>query len=120
MNYLIRSSILLTSLLVVLNIQAQSVAQRTNPGVDSSRIYQQHEDTYRYNKMNEVIQGSGKSFNSNQLQQMAAKDVNQIANTVSGVQARAGEPVIIRGISNGTAYFVDGVRVYGALPPIMK
>lgn len=77
-------------------------------------------DVYKYRRMTEVVQGSGQVFNGRQIQQSAAKDIHQIANQVTGVQYRAGEGVIIRGGVGGTAYFVDGIRVYGALPIITR
>ncbi len=102
------------------NILAQKSGDSYLSPNDSSANSYIPTDVYKYNKMSEVIQTSGKSYNGKQLQQMAARDINQIANTVPGVQYRAGEQVIIRGASSGTAYFVDGIRVYGALPIITK
>lgn len=108
----------------VITLPASLCAQKALPTQrklsDSVRVSSTGTDVWKYNSMNEVIQSTGKTYNSEQLQRMAAKDINQIANTVPGVQSRPGEPLMIRGTNTGTAYFVDGVRVYGALPPIMK
>lgn len=95
---------------------------QTNRGLHPDSIHRTivPADVYKYSRTNEVIQGSGQTYSGRQIQQMAAKDINQIANTVTGVQYRVGEKVIIRGAADGTAYFVDGVRVYGALPSLTR
>lgn len=77
---------------------------------------------YRSKEM-PVLQSIGKTFNAETITQMARRDVNGIASTVAGVESRpgTGETPSIRGAgAAGTAYFVDGVRVYGALPLITK
>jgi hypothetical protein len=43
---------------------------------------------------------------------MPNRNINKIAATVAGVDSRNGETPIIRGAVGGTAYFIDGVRVY--------
>ena len=59
--------------------------------------------------------------NEKELQRMPNTDINKIANMVPGVSSRAGETPSIKGASpSGTAYFVDGVRIYGALPMLVK
>ena len=69
----------------------------------------------------QVIQSTGKTYDGDQLTQMARKDINSIAGTVAGVETRAGEVPNIRNAGPaGTAYFVDGVRTYGALPILTK
>jgi outer membrane receptor for ferrienterochelin and colicin len=73
----------------------------------------------KHHRLNEVQSYVGKTYGNAELLRMPVRDVNQIANTVSGVDSRAGGIPNIRGAaSSGTAYFVDGVRVYGALPMI--
>lgn len=68
-----------------------------------------------------VQQSTGQTYDSEKLTQMARKDINGIASTVAGVEGRAGEVPNIRNAGTaGTAYFVDGVRVYGALPILTK
>jgi hypothetical protein len=75
----------------------------------------------RYHKISEVIQIDGRTFNETELERMPDKDINKIANTVSGVQLINGNAISIKGADpSGTAYFVDGVRVYGALPILTK
>jgi hypothetical protein len=66
-----------------------------------------------------VTQFSGYTFNEEQLMRMPVRNINRIASTVAGVESRAGETPIIRGAVGGTAYFIDGVRVYGALPNVL-
>lgn len=111
---------LMILLIVSVNGSAQTLHQYYPSPSDSSVGKQIGTDVSKYNRIDQVVQGSGRSYSGAQIQQMAAKDINQIANTVPGVQYRAGEPLIIRGTSIGTAYFVDGVRVYGALPVLSK
>lgn len=66
-----------------------------------------------------VTQFSGYTYNAKQLMNMPVRNINRIASTVAGVESRAGETPIIRGSVGGTAYFIDGVRVYGALPNVL-
>lgn len=74
-----------------------------------------------YNYEGDVIQASGKSYNGRELTRMARKDVNGVAGTVAGVTYTPGVTPSIRGAApSGTAYFVDGVRSYGALPVLMR
>lgn len=69
----------------------------------------------------QVIQTTGQKFNNEQLTNMARKDVNGVASMTAGVQSINGATPQIRGAdASGTAYFVDGVRVYGALPILTK
>ncbi|MES2779451.1 MAG: hypothetical protein V4651_06085 [Bacteroidota bacterium] len=76
---------------------------------------------YYESKNNNVIQSTGQTYDSEQLTRMARKDVNGVASTVAGVESRSGEIPNIRNAGQaGTAYFVDGVRVYGALPILTK
>ena len=70
-----------------------------------------------------VQQSIGYVYNEKQLLQMARRDINAVASTVAGVDSRSGtnETPSIRGAGPaGTAYFVDGIRVYGALPIISR
>ncbi|MES2560196.1 MAG: hypothetical protein V4590_10670 [Bacteroidota bacterium] len=68
-----------------------------------------------------VQQTTGQTYDSDQLTRMARKDINSLAGTVAGVETRGGEVPNIRNAgSEGTAYFVDGVRVYGSLPILTK
>lgn len=68
-----------------------------------------------------VQQSIGQTYDSEQLSRMARKDINGVAGTVAGVETRSGEVPNIRNAgSAGTAYFVDGVRTYGALPILTK
>lgn len=68
-----------------------------------------------------VQQSTGQTYDSDKLTRMATKDINSVAGTVAGVESRGGEVPNIRNAGTaGTAYFVDGVRVYGALPILTK
>ena len=59
----------------------------------------------------------GQNFNTSDLSRLPFRNINSIANTVAGVQSYGGGIPNIKGApASGTAYFVDGVRVYGALP----
>jgi hypothetical protein len=82
--------------------------------IDSS--YKENNVTYNLYKhkssSNQVIQSMGKYYNCNQLMKMPNRNINKIAATVAGVDSRNGETPIIRGAVGGTAYFIDGVRVY--------
>jgi outer membrane receptor for ferrienterochelin and colicin len=66
-----------------------------------------------------IQQSTGKVYNEEDLTRMPRRDVNTIAGTVTGVDSRPGTNEIphIRGAeTSGTAYYVDGVRIYGAMP----
>lgn len=68
-----------------------------------------------------VQQSTGQTYDSDNITRMATKDINGLAGTVAGVDARSGEVPNIRNAgAAGTAYFVDGVRIYGALPILTK
>ena len=59
----------------------------------------------------------GQTLNSAELSRLPFHNINSIANTVTGVNSYGGGIPNIKGApASGTAYFVDGVRVYGALP----
>ncbi len=89
-------------------------AKQGDPGQNVDNIYLKNNEAA-------VIQSVGARYNEEELNRMARKDVNGIASTVAGVQSVAGATPDIRGAGTaGTAYFVDGVRIYGALPIITK
>lgn len=70
-----------------------------------------------------VQQTTGKVIGEKELLKMPRRDVNAVAATVTGVDSRAGtsEVPYIRGAAqSGTAYYVDGVRIYGAMPIMTK
>jgi hypothetical protein len=74
-------------------------------------------------KGNRVLQSIGKIYNEEDLNHLAIRNINGVAATVAGVDSRAGTqetPNIRGGGASGTAYFVDGVRTYGALPILSK
>jgi hypothetical protein len=56
----------------------------------------------------------GATVTSAQIMALPQRNVNMVANTVAGVDARAGSTPNIRGArADGTAYYIDGVRVQG-------
>jgi hypothetical protein len=70
-----------------------------------------------------VQQSTGKVYDEAALLRMPRRDINSVAGMVTGVDSRPGTNEVphIRGAaSSGTAYYVDGVRVYGALPIMTK
>lgn len=80
-------------------------------------------DRFSAKKTLPVPQSTGQVYGSEEINQMARRDINGIASTVAGVQSTAGSsstPSIRGAGAAGTAYFVDGVRTYGALPIITK
>ncbi|MCU0443072.1 MAG: Plug domain-containing protein [Bacteroidia bacterium] len=71
----------------------------------------------------QVTQTTGKRFSGDEMMRLARRDVNGIAALTAGVDSRPGTnetPNIRGGGASGTAYFVDGVRIYGALPMVTK
>lgn len=60
---------------------------------------------------------SGKTVSKEEIEKLATRDVNSIAALASGTfQADEGSAINVRGArSNGTEYFIDGVRVRGSL-----
>lgn len=62
---------------------------------------------------------SGGVITSEQIRNLPTRNINALAATTAGLSsADEGSAVTIRGSrSNATAYFVDGIRVQGALPP---
>jgi len=54
----------------------------------------------------------GKEFSSKELMRLGTRNTNMVANLTAGVDARSGGTPNIRGArADGTAYFIDGVRV---------
>ena len=77
-------------------------------------------DIKRRNDLN-VMNGSWTTIKSEQLSTMPTQNISKIVNTAPGVNSVGNEAPRIRGAEpSGTAYFVDGVRVYGTLPNGMK
>ena len=59
----------------------------------------------------------GQTFNSIDLSHMPFRNINSVANTVAGVNSYGGGVPNIKGApTSGTAYFIDGVRIRGAIP----
>jgi len=59
----------------------------------------------------------GQTFNAADMSSLPYHGVNSVANTVAGVNSYGGGTPSIKGATpEGTAYYVDGVRVRGALP----
>jgi hypothetical protein len=83
-----------------------------------TNLKQEIQSSFKQTNLNQVIQTTdGYTFSKRQLINLPTRNVNRIANLVGGVQSYANEVPRIRGAEpHGTAYFVDGMRVYGALP----
>jgi hypothetical protein len=83
-----------------------------------TNLKQEIQSSFKRTDLNQVIQTTdGYTFSKRQLINLPTRNVNRIANLVGGVQSYANEVPRIRGAEpSGTAYFVDGMRVYGALP----
>ena len=85
-----------------------------------TNLKQEIQSSFKQTNLNQVIQTTdGYTFGKRQLINLPTRNVNRIANLVGGVQSYANEVPRIRGAEPyGTAYFVDGMRVYGALPTV--
>jgi hypothetical protein len=60
----------------------------------------------------------GRTITSEEIRNLPLKDINAIASSTAGISSIDGESVAIRGSrSNATDYYIDGVRVRGALVP---
>jgi len=120
-----KTTITLCLIFIYFGLHAQ-VAESTQTSYDPKQQkanINDYSNVYQHDKSAQVIQSTGKHFSSEEISKMARRDVNGIASTVAGVDSRPGtnEVPSIRGAdASGTAYFVDGVRVYGALPIITK
>jgi outer membrane receptor protein involved in Fe transport len=61
---------------------------------------------------------TGGTVTGDQVMKMATKGVNGIVATMVGASSVDGGAVSLKGSrSNGTNYYIDGIRVYGSLPP---
>ena len=62
---------------------------------------------------------SGKTLTSDQIKKLPTRSVNAIVATTSKVTDAESDDVTIKGSrSNTTNYYIDGVRVFGAVPPV--
>lgn len=60
----------------------------------------------------------GRTITSEEIRNLPLKDINAIASSTAGISSIDGEAVAVRGSRpNGTDYYIDGVRVVGALVP---
>lgn len=61
----------------------------------------------------------GKTLTSDQIKNLPTRSVNAIVATTAGTSSIDGGAVTIKGSrSNGTNYYIDGVRVSGSMPPV--
>jgi outer membrane receptor protein involved in Fe transport len=61
----------------------------------------------------------GKTLTSEQIKNLPTRSVNAIVATTAGVSSVDGGAINIKGSrSNGTNYFIDGIRVSGSPPPV--
>jgi outer membrane receptor protein involved in Fe transport len=61
----------------------------------------------------------GKTLTSEQIKNLPTRSVNAIVATTAGTSSIDGGAVTIKGSrSNATNYYIDGVRVFGSVPPV--
>jgi hypothetical protein len=100
----------------------QSTDADLDPRLQQSYILTDYVNVFPQ-RTTQVIQTTGKRFSGDDIMRLARRDINGIASLTAGVDSRPGTnetPNIRGGGSSGTAYYVDGVRIYGALPMVTK
>lgn len=60
---------------------------------------------------NRIFTTTGFTYHADDLAVMPTRSINKIASLTMGVQLGESGTPVIRGAKDGTAYFVDGVRV---------
>jgi len=61
----------------------------------------------------------GKTLTSDQIKNLPTRSVNAIVATTAGTSSIDGGEVTIKGSrSNATNYYIDGIRVFGSMPPV--
>ena len=61
----------------------------------------------------------GKTLTSDQIKNLPTRSVNAIVATTAGTSSIDGGDITIKGSrANATNYYIDGIRVYGAMPPV--
>lgn len=116
-NYTIKASYLSyrNSVITGVNVASDEIAF-TNIAMESNDGGKQLEDVVIVRKK-PLIDPDGVSKNTKTAQEimrLPQRNANSIANTVAGVDSRAGATPNFRGArADGTAYYIDGVRVQG-------
>jgi hypothetical protein len=115
-NYLMKTACKTLLVVAILFAFKRVSAQTEVPTQTTAK--QEILSSFKRTDLNQVIQTTdGYTFSKRQLINLPTRNVNRIANLIGGVQSYANEVPRIRGAEpSGTAYFVDGMRVYGALP----
>lgn len=116
---------ILLGLILVCGLQVmaqQSADADLDPRLQESYILTDYVNVFPQ-RTTQVIQTTGKRFSGDDVMRLARRDINGIASLTAGVDSRPGTnetPNIRGGGASGTAYYVDGVRIYGALPMVTK
>lgn len=100
----------------------QSTDADLDPRLEQSYIITDYTNVFKQ-RTTQVTQTTGKRFTGDDIMRLARRDINGIASLTAGVDSRPGTnetPNIRGGGASGTAYYVDGVRIYGALPIVTK
>lgn len=116
-------SMLLSPLFVLAQGKLKPMDEALTPAATQTDYLPSDETIIYKSNTPPVMQSTGKVYGQDALLRMPRRDINTVAGTVTGVDSRPGTNEIphIRGAaSSGTAYYVDGVRIYGALPIMTK
>jgi hypothetical protein len=100
---------------VLLNqITTQNVAMSNSNVLDEIEIV-----AYKVPLIEQDKTSSGQTLTSEQIKNLPTRSVNTIVATTVGATSIDGGEVNIKGArSNGTDYYVDGIRVSGGVPPV--
>ncbi|MCA0428734.1 MAG: hypothetical protein LCH37_14965 [Bacteroidetes bacterium] len=100
--------------LIAVSASAQSAAQMPPMGSDAQGLspFEPHEVvSYAPKEMIRKFGTTGRVFDYRELTALPVRSIDKIAGLTLGVDAHFKGGLIIRGAKDGTAYFVDGVRV---------
>ena len=123
MNYLSIQVACIGSLFFAVTVNAQTSGRYAKTNNNMGNVNQALNPTPVVTQRKNLsdIENTRKTMNSDELSRLPVRDINAIANTVTGVQSYGGGTPNIKGApASGTAYFVDGVRVHGAIPNSIK
>jgi len=75
--------------------------------------------SYKVPLIRQDATSSGQELTSDQIRNLPTRSVNQIVATTAGATSIDGGDINIKGTrSNGTNYYIDGIRVSGSPPPV--
>jgi hypothetical protein len=95
-------------------ITTQNVAMSTSTVLDEVVVV-----AYKVPLIEQDKTSSGQTLTSEQIKNLPTRSVNTIVATTVGASSIDGGDVNIKGArSNGTDYYVDGIRVSGGVPPV--